>query len=123
MVGNWGQARIKLIGARLELLQSDGSKLKLGPGSNYCRRMVAFHAPRREAGAANSSLAPINQLEPGPDYSNALYLASERFGTCSASRRKGSPSSFVHISSITVVLPSACAFTESRNAGPTSASL
>ena len=43
----------------------------------------------------------------------SLYFSRCRTGFDSASRRNGSPSSFVTIISITVVLPSACRFTDS----------
>src|SRR5207302_9659150 len=51
------------------------------------------------------------------------YLSRRRCGFFSASRRNGSPSSRVHISSTMVVLPSFCALQASRSAGPTSESL
>src|SRR2546428_1368945 len=47
----------------------------------------------------------------------ALYFWSRRSGSLSASRRYGSPSSRVHISSTTVILPSFWALQASGDAG------
>ncbi|KAG0923867.1 hypothetical protein G6F32_014111 [Rhizopus arrhizus] len=52
-------------------------------------------------------------------FTYCLYLSSKRSGCLSASRRNGSPSSWLTILSSTVVLPSDCALQAACNAAPT----